>query len=263
MIHLLSDQYFWLSFLPISLLGASFWLLFFDRADGQKTPFKILLLALLAGVLVALDYWIMTEYFWKPEHWISKILVEEVYKVLGAILIMEIFRSRFKTVGEGVVYGFALGLGFALFENLMYLYAQYGNNEFDPAFWITFQGRFWGSTVLHGITTGFFGLFYAAAYCSKTLHKSPHESPLKVFLVPFNLKRLWNVITLHVTREHLLFQTHEAYDSHTAREVVAEGLAVALLFHLLFNLLLGWNVLLAFVIVFIGMAWLKNLVSRL
>lgn len=263
MIEILSDQYFWLSFLPISLLGVSFWLLLFDRMDQTHTPLKILFLALLGGALIALDYWLLSKYLWAPQSLWAKVLVEEGYKVLGAILFMEIFRARFRTVGEGAVYGFSIGLGFALLENVLYLSGQYAVTEFGPEFWLTFQGRFWSSTVLHGITTAFFGLFYASAYLAKTLHKSKNESPLKVFFVPIDLKSFWQVLTLHVTREHLLFQHHEALDTHKSRAVIAEGFLVAVLFHFLFNFLLGWNVALAFVLIFLGMAWLRHLVNRL
>ena len=257
-----THEYFWLSFLPISFLGAGFWLLFFERAREQKDPIGHLFLAMGAGFLATVAYSLFAQLI-TPEYWLAQIWWEEWFKVMGAVIAMEAFNKRFKTVAGGVVYGFAVGLGFAMAENLVYLTKIHSMAEFNADFWLAFQGRFWSSTILHGVTTALFGLFYASAYLSKTISKEAHESPLSVFFKRLRWKQFLEVITLHVTREHLLIKHHRSYEGHSARAVVLEGLLLAVIVHAAFNLALDWSKPeIAFLIALLFMWFLRRKVDR-
>ena len=257
-----THEYFWLSFLPVSFLGAGFWLLFFERAREQKDPIAQLFLAMGAGFLATVAY----SFFGialELEHWWTQVVWEEFFKVLAAVLAMEMFDKRFKTIAGGVVYGFAVGLGFAMAENLVYLTEVYNRFAFNADFWLTWQGRFWSSTVLHGVTMAVFGLFYASAYLSKTINKKANESPLRVFLSPPSLKQLREILTLHVTRHHLLFQHEKDLHGHSARAVVLEGLWLAAILHGLFNLGLTYTAPgVSIVGALLAMWWLRVKVDR-
>lgn len=257
-----AHEYFWLSFLPVSFLGAGFWLLFFERAREQKDPITHLFLAMGAGFLATVAY----SFFGMAigiEHWLTQIWWEEFFKVLAAVAAMEAFNKRFKTIAGGVVYGFAVGLGFAMAENLVYLAEVHARFEFTADFWLTWQGRFWSSTILHGVTMAIFGLFYASAYLSRTINKNAHESPLWVFLKPLRLRQIKEVLSLHVTREHLIFNHHESYEGHSARAVVLEGFLVAIIIHSLFNLALTYSKPeLAFLVAMLAMWWLRRKVDQ-
>lgn len=257
-----THEYFWLSFLPVSFLGAGFWLLFFERVREQKDPLGQLFLAMGAGFLATVAY----SFFGLAigiEHPLSQIWWEECFKVLAAIVAMEMFNKRFKTIAGGVVYGFAVGLGFAMAENLVYLTEVYQRYEFTAEFWLTWQGRFWSSTILHGVTMAVFGLFYASAYLSKTINKKTNESPLLVFLKPLSWKQLGRTLSLHVTREHLLFGHHTSLEGHSARAVVLEGFVVAVLIHAAFNYSLDYTTPeVAFVVAMFSMWWLRVKVDR-
>jgi len=237
LLEIFSHEYFWLSFLPITLLGAGFWVLYFDRSDSIREPLGFLCLALLAGIFSALAFVWMSVFF-AFDSWSWKIFGEEFFKMFFAIICMELLRCRFTVLTQGLMYGFAVGIGFACAENLLYLLRAYEVfQSFDAGFWLTFQGRFWSTSLLHGVTTAFFGLFYAGAYLSRTLQKARNESPLRVFFVPPRLQQLWFILSFHVARKHLFFQktTTRSDIHHEARTVVLEGFWIALCVHAIFN----------------------------
>ncbi len=257
-----AHEYFWISFLPISFLGVGFWLLFFDRERHKKDPLILLFLALVAGSLSAVSFAHFGSAIGIQSFWV-KVVGEEFFKVVFAILAMELVKKRFETVAGGVVYGFAVGLGFAFAENLVYLANVYQTSEFGPSFWLAFQGRFWASSLLHGITTATFGLFYAGAYLAHTVYKGDHESPLKAIFTPFHKENFIQIVTFHITRHHLLFSHHPTMEGHFARGVIFEGFLVACIVHALFNLSLDANhIELAFLITLGGMAFLRKKVDQ-
>ncbi len=234
-LDILSHEYFWTSFLPISFLGAGFWLLFFERERKQKDPLVLFFLALDAGMLSAVAFAVFGEKVGLENFWL-KIVGEEFFKVAFAIMAMELVKERFQSIAGGVVYGFSVGLGFALAENLVYLVNAYEIAGFSPSFWLLFQGRFWTSTLLHGVTTAVFGLFYVGAYLAETIHKGHHESPLKAIFIPFRKRNLLQIITFHIARKHLLFSHWPTMRGHYARGVIFEGFLVAIIVHAMFNL---------------------------
>ena len=232
-----THEYFWLSFLPVSFLGVGFWILFFERERKHKDPLVLFFLALDAGMLSAIAFATFGEKIGLENFWL-KIIGEEFFKMIFAILAMEMLKKRFHTVAAGVVYGFTIGLGFSLAENLVYLVNAYEVSGFSASFWLVFQGRFWTSTLLHGITTAIFGLFYAGAYLATTVFKQHHESPLKALFAPFKKENFWQILTFHVSRVHLLFRHQPTLEGHMARAVIFEGFLAAIIVHAIFNLAL-------------------------
>jgi hypothetical protein len=75
-------------------------------------------------------------------------LTEELLK--GVFIVALIRRSRIGFLVDGAIYGFAVGSGFALFENLHYL--QIAHNA-GLATWIV---RGFGTAIMHGGTTALF-----------------------------------------------------------------------------------------------------------
>jgi len=236
----ITERNFWLSVFPITFLSIGFWLLYFDRADKKVEPLKFLVLALLAGVGAAALFLWFSGMVDLTGFWVG-VLTEEILKVLCAVVVMEIFRSRFHTVADGIMYGFAVGLGFAFTEELLYLAQTHQMTGFTDSFWLSFQGRFWMTTLLHGLTTALFGLCYAGAYLSPTLHKGKNESPLTALLVPTCSRQIWETFTLHIVRGHLLFGVRSSLRGHAARAVVLEGAWLAVIVHTVFNAALVYN----------------------
>jgi len=232
--NIISHEYFWLSFLPISLLSVGFWLLFFDRADDKNHPIILLFLSLIAGTFSAIFFVFIGKKL-ALTNFLAKIIGEELSKIFFAILMMECLKKKFSTIGDGVIYGFAVGLGFSFVENIVYLFNRYNISGFDEGFWLNFQGRFWSTTLLHGVATALFGFYYAGAFLSKTVHKKNHKSPLLVFFVPPNWRQFLCIISLHVTRKHFLFKNIVAVKEHYARAIITEGFIIAVFVHFVFN----------------------------
>lgn len=77
-------------------------------------------------------------------------IIEEVLK--GAFLVYLIRSNRIGFVVDAAIHGFAIGAGFALFENLYYLTVV---RDADLWTWIV---RGFGTAVMHGGTTAIFGM---------------------------------------------------------------------------------------------------------
>jgi len=76
--------------------------------------------------------------------------VEELFK--ASYLIYLIAASRVGFMVDAAIYGFAVGAGFALVENIYYLYSLHSTNIM---LWII---RGFGTAVMHGGTTAIFGI---------------------------------------------------------------------------------------------------------
>jgi protease PrsW len=81
-------------------------------------------------------------------------IIEELFKDLFLILIIR--RKKFYTVTQGIILGGAIGLGFAMIENLFY-YLLNLNSVSSLASLIFYRTFF--SAVMHCTTTGLFGAF--------------------------------------------------------------------------------------------------------
>lgn len=265
-LDLIQHEYFWLSFFPVSFLGVGFWFLFFERSRKTKDPLMIFVVALMGGVLSALLLQIFLGKI-PIENSTLTIWLEELFKLVCAIGVMEIFRQKFKTVAGGIVFGFAVGLGFALAENLFYLESVYNQSgEFSADFWLTFQGRFWGSTLLHGSTTAVFGLFYAGTYLSQTIFKNEEESALKVLLAPFAPLQSFRTLTFPATRALLFLNREEGphLKKLTCRMILLEGAVLTFLLHWTFNLIVeNSSPVIAFFLAFLLMWGLRKKMEKI
>ncbi len=81
--------------------------------------------------------------FWAP-------VIEEVLKISMLFIIIRVSRASF--VIDGAIYGFAVGSGFALLENIFYLYSSDSTNML---LWVV---RGFGTAVMHGGTIAIAGI---------------------------------------------------------------------------------------------------------
>ena len=110
--------------------------------------------------------------------------VEEILKPIGLIFVMK----RLKTPYEGVLYGVACGMGFAIIENLLYelfILIWYGAD----AWTINAFVRGIGSTVLHAVGPAAIG--YAIAL-SNQMQKPVRKNLLIAYIFGFTMHALWN-----------------------------------------------------------------------
>ena len=110
--------------------------------------------------------------------------VEELLKPVGLILIIK----RLKTPYEGVLYGVACGMGFAIIENMLYelfILLWYGADDWT----ITAFVRGIGSTVLHALGPAAIG--FAIGY-SKQMNKPMKFYLLYAYIFGFIMHAAWN-----------------------------------------------------------------------
>jgi len=111
--------------------------------------------------------------------------LEEVLK--GAVLVYLIRSRRIGMLVDGAIFGFAIGSGFALVENLYYLATR------PDAHVVVEIVRGFGTAIMHGGATAIFAIVSVAV-----AEKRP-EAHMLVFL-----PGLWAAVTLHSGFNHLL-----------------------------------------------------------
>ncbi len=160
------------SLLPVfCFLGA---LIFLDSYKLVKP--KTGLLTITLGVVAALISLLINDQLLSTEKFDDKSypryagpLVEEILK--GVFLAYLIKTKKIGFMVDAAIYGFAIGAGFALTENIYYLYALENPNLF---LWIV---RGFGTAIMHGGATAIFGII------SKSF-ADRHESEKLPMLLP-------------------------------------------------------------------------------
>ncbi len=138
------------------ILPVTFFLITLIILDSyQLVKFRAILLALAAGIVSALLSWIFnnllsgfTDLGFIPYSRYLSPLVEEFFKAGTIILFI-----RHKKIGfpvDGAIYGFAVGAGFAVTENIYYLQSL---SDVPFFLWVI---RGFGTAVMHGGTTAIF-----------------------------------------------------------------------------------------------------------
>lgn len=146
-----------------ALLPVLLFLLFLFLLDSFKLVVKKqLTFCIIWGIASsALAYYINTltlNYFEISFEIFSKYispLFEEILKVL--VILVLIKRKRVGFMIDAAIYGFAAGTGFALAENIFYLYT---NNDPNLLIWII---RGLGTSIMHGGCTALFAVILAGA----------------------------------------------------------------------------------------------------
>jgi RsiW-degrading membrane proteinase PrsW (M82 family) len=110
--------------------------------------------------------------------------VEELLKPVGLIFILK----RLKTPYEGVLYGVACGMGFAIIENMLYelfILLWYGSDAWTLNAFV----RGIGSTVLHAVGPAAIG--FAVAY-SRQMEVSMKRYLIYAYIFGFVMHAAWN-----------------------------------------------------------------------
>ena len=143
---------------PIALLPTLAFLILLDRLDSFRlVSVHAALIALLAGgALAVLAYFVNAAVMDAlgiaigPYTRYGAPVVEEALK--AAVMIFLFMRARIGFLIDAAIIGFALGTGFALIENLYYLYTF---PDANVGVWIV---RGFGTAMMHGGATAIFGV---------------------------------------------------------------------------------------------------------
>jgi len=136
----------------LAFLGALLYL------DGYKlVPLRRVVLVVAAGVATAGASYGVNAFafgaagldFASFSRWVSP-LTEELLK--GAVIVVLVYLNRIGFLVDAAIFGFAVGSGFAVVENLYYL------EQLRDAAWGTWIVRGFGTAIMHGGTTAIFAV---------------------------------------------------------------------------------------------------------
>lgn len=149
-----------------SLAPAFLWLFLFLREDrARPEPKSFILKSFLWGALIALPVVLVNE-------GISSLLdrgiltlivfaaVEEFFKFFAALFSVR-RNPNFDEPIDAMVYAIAAGLGFATVENILSVMSQFGSGEWLSGALEVLVLRFVGATLLHTLTAGLIGYYWA------------------------------------------------------------------------------------------------------
>ena len=188
------------SFILVGVVAAVWW---FDRYDRE--PLHLVAMEFLWGATVAPLISVMVFTFFAglggdvaPQGNLSLIgisafgpLVEELAKGVGLVLVV-LFSSKFDNPTDGVVYGTAVGLGFAVTENVIYGLGTGMNLDGPREILLLVGGRTLLSAGIHALCSATLGGFLGHALLSR---KSIHRAAWSAggLAVAVALHTAWNV----------------------------------------------------------------------
>lgn len=163
------------------ILPAIIWLFFWLNEDCHPEPKRVLVLAFFAGVF-AIPAALIGEAIWEGVARLTFVTIAGINAalIIGFAFIEEFvkwlfirltifWRSAYDEPVDAMVYLVTGALGFAAFENILYLVPEYGNSFFLGV--TTGNLRFVGATLLHALSSGVLGFFLAHNFCKNRLHK--------------------------------------------------------------------------------------------
>lgn len=233
----------------LAILPALLWLIFYYHKDYRDPePKSAILQTFLAGALMAAPFLLLRTLIIKiPDlnlvftgilSILLFALMEEMAKLFASIFIVMRHKLEFNQVIDGVVYAVAAALGFAFIENMLYFYEFLSQSQEQLLTVIAF--RSFGSMLAHTLFSAVAGLIWAYAYFSKQI--SPFN---KRHLLAFEIKDFINreILTLHIIRQNILKARPSRRGGHEKKILVLEGIVLASLFHVIFNIMTELEVL--------------------
>jgi len=147
----------------LSIFPVLFFLFFLFLMDSFKLVIKkMIVFSLLWGCMCALISYLVNTYLMDNTQGTFTLMsrylapaVEEILKT-GFIFFL-VYKKRIGFMVDAAIYGFAIGTGFALCENLFYVYSL---TETSMLTWII---RGFGTAVMHGGCTALFAVIYIGA----------------------------------------------------------------------------------------------------
>lgn len=161
--RLINNQFF---FAFTGLLPSLVWLFFFLKEDIHPEPKKTILLILMAGVLVSLPvavfqfgWYKISNWLWPTAIWplvLGSALSEEILKFL---VVWWLIRNQrvFDEPIDAMIYMVTAALGFAAVENVLITLTSFNWQQISNVLSL----RFVGATLLHALTAGLIGYYWA------------------------------------------------------------------------------------------------------
>jgi len=251
----MSELWNWILAIFFALLPAIFWLMIWYRKDFvQPEPKEMVIKAFLCGMLGVIPFFgiqFMLEHspnllsiwgvFAQKSFLLSTLLLtfclatlEEGVKYFSVLGLGKKLDKYFDQIVDGIVYCVSAALGFAFMENVLYFGHALLFVGISAQFWEVFMFRSFGTMLGHAIFSGIFGFFWGYALFSfrhaaqGTAHMSRHT--------------FWDTLRFRIIFERVLPDKPLKRSDGTERDLIREAFLFAVVLHLIFNLLLTFQV---------------------
>lgn len=156
--------------ITLGLLPSFAWLIFFLKEDNHPEPKKLIVKVFLAGAFITLAAVTIQFAFLKifnqyatSEHGLLPFFayasIEEIFKFLAAYFVVR--KSKyFDEPIDAMIYMITSALGFAAVENILAAVNMIDSRGIDGVFGLLVL-RFIGATLLHALSSGIFGYYWA------------------------------------------------------------------------------------------------------
>ena len=169
------------SFLPVTLLLTFLFLLDSFNLVRVKTLIICLLSGILCGVVsyflnTRIAEWLAIDY-----DFLSRYVAPGIEESMKALVVFYLISK--KKIGfmiDGAIYGFAIGTGFSLLENIYFLFNT--PPEYNLLTWII---RGFGTAIMHGGCTSFFAILFVGGI-SRSENKWIAALPALLFAILFH-----------------------------------------------------------------------------
>lgn len=234
--------------LILAISPSLFWGYFFYKKDVKEPePLKFMALAFLYGFMGAvflmvinfvmtryvggklIDYFMIKNVYTAGFFLIILLAgLEEFVKHWSVARMIEGSNIRFDQVVDGIEYSIAAALGFSFAENTYYFLDHYQALAGPGAFISLFLFRSVGTMLAHSLFSGIFGYFYGLS--KKVTAICKHQNvPAHHFHKHFK-----EALKFHIIRRHVHGERHSVR-GHEAGVLTTEGLLLAVILHVLFN----------------------------
>lgn len=159
----------------IGLLPGFIWLFFFLREDRHPEPKKALLLVFAAGALstlptLLLQFFTQRLFFFLPAGslllFFLLAIIEEIFKFAAAYAVLK-NNPAFDEPIDAMIYIIAAAMGFATIENILIASSAFGL----AATTSIIAMRFIGATLLHALSAGLLGYYWAKGLLLNNIRK--------------------------------------------------------------------------------------------
>jgi len=250
----ITDTMLFLSIIAISPAILFIWY-FIHEARMDKQHIRLMIRTFFLGSLAIIPVYILNYISFKLFNFDIQYFLETndikesiLYVFLGCVMIATIEeysksiivrevdwnKKEFTSIVDGIEFAVACGLGFAFIENAIYfidIHTMVGNVTSELAYAIV--GRSVLSMLAHAVFSGIFGYYYGRA---KVLNLHYRRVNVKNRSYGFHLL---HGLRVRLLRFKYLLQSknlhHEVDEYFKEKELVAEGLLIAIFLHTLYN----------------------------
>lgn len=162
----------------LGILPGFVWMIFYLREDVNPEPRRMIFKVFFAGVFITFVIWLfeyslqeILKYFSVPEYNITSMtgfaIIEEILKFLAVYLVVR--RSKFFDEPiDAMIYMIVAALGVATVENVLVASSVMSLSGLETVF-KTIILRFLGATLLHALSSGIVGYYWAVGMMKKAV----------------------------------------------------------------------------------------------